>query len=281
MTQAELKKLKRGEMLSLLLKQQRELESMRRELDAAREKLEQRREGVRKAGSAAEARAAMRTAFEDAWNAATDCVDRFAGVPEDESDEGEDPEIPGLPTSTVIQAVIDERVDRERFQRVLRSTVFILLSASAVAILVAVLLLPVLQIYGSSMNPTLYEGDYILSVKGSEMKTGDIVAFYYNNKILTKRVIGQAGQWIDIAEDGTVYVDNVPIEEPYLVDKAFGECDLELPYQVPESRIFVMGDNRSVSVDSRSTTIGCVAEEQIVGKIVFCIWPLSHFGSMQ
>ena len=112
------------------------------------------------------------------------------------------------------------------------------------------------------------------------METGDLVAFYYNNKILVKRVIGQAGQWIDIAEDGTVYVDNVKIDEPYLTDRGLGECDIELPYQVPENQVFVVGDNRSISVDSRSTTIGCVSEEQMVGRIVFRIWPLSEFGEL-
>ena len=167
---------------------------------------------------------------------------------------------------------------KRRYIWSLKTTVYAMITVAAVAVLVAVLLLPVLQIYGSSMNPTLYEGDFVISVKGGKMDTGDLMAFYYNNKILVKRVIGQAGQWIDIAEDGTVYVDNVKINEPYLKDRAFGECDIELPYQVPENRVFVMGDNRSVSVDSRSTSIGCVAEEQVVGKIVFRVWPLSEFG---
>jgi len=130
------------------------------------------------------------------------------------------------------------------------------------------------------MSPTLEEGNYVLSVKGSDFKTGDVVAFYYNNKVLVKRVIAVAGEWVNMDEDGTVYVNNVKLDEPYVTDLAFGECDIELPYQVPESRIFVMGDHRSVSVDSRSSTIGCVADEQIVGKIVFCLWPFGDFGSV-
>lgn len=148
------------------------------------------------------------------------------------------------------------------------------------AVLVATLWLPVLQIYGSSMTPTLEEGDIVVSIKSKTYETGDIVAFYYNNKILIKRVIAGSGDWVDLDEDGTVYVNGEKLDEPYVKDKAFGECDLELPYQVPESRIFVMGDHRSVSVDSRSKAVGCVAEEQIVGKLVFRIWPLTGLQTM-
>ena len=106
-------------------------------------------------------------------------------------------------------------------------------------------------------------------------------AFYYNNKILVKRVIAQERDWVDISEDGTVYVNNVLLDEPYISEKALGDCNIDLPYQVPESRVFVMGDHRSVSVDSRNTAVGCVAEEQIVGKIVFCVWPRSEFGPVK
>lgn len=160
----------------------------------------------------------------------------------------------------------------------MRSTIYVLITVAAIAVLVAVLLLPVLQIFGTSMTPTLAEGNFVVSVKGSELKTGDVCAFYYNNKILVKRVIANAGDWVDIDEDGTVYINNQKIEEPYVSEPSIGECDIQLPYQVPESRVFVMGDHRSVSIDSRSTSIGCVAEEQLVGKIVFCIWPMSNFG---
>ena len=170
---------------------------------------------------------------------------------------------------------------RSNFVSALRGTIFTLITVAAVAVLVAVLLLPVLQIYGTSMSPTLSEGQIVLSVKGNFFETGDIVAFYYNNKILVKRVIAQPGQWIDIDENGTVYVDNVRIDEPYVSEPALGDCNIELPYQVPEARIFVMGDHRSVSIDSRNTAVGCVAEEQLVGKIVFCVWPLSNFGPVK
>lgn len=187
----------------------------------------------------------------------------------------------GLPTTRQLDQELQREKDKRSYARVFRSTVFTLVTVAAVAVLVAVLFMPVLQIYGTSMSPTLTEGNVVLSVKGSSFETGDVVAFYYNNKILVKRVIAQPGQWVDISKDGTVYVDGVPIEEPYLTEKALGECDIELPYQVPESKIFVMGDHRSVSVDSRSTTVGCVAEEQIVGKIVFRIWPLGQLGGVK
>ena len=164
---------------------------------------------------------------------------------------------------------------------VVRNTIFTLITVAAVAVLVAVLLLPVLRIYGTSMTPTLEEDNIVVSLKGSKFNTGDVVAFYYNNKILVKRVIAQAGQWVNIDPDGTVYVDNVAIDEPYIDKKAFGECDIELPYQVPENRVFVMGDHRDVSVDSRNTSIGPIAEEQIVGRIIFNLWPLSEFGAVK
>ena len=154
------------------------------------------------------------------------------------------------------------------------------MTVAAAAVLIAVLLMPVLQIYGSSMTPTLSEGEIVVSVKGTDMKTGDIVAFYYNNNVLVKRVIAQPGDWVNISEDGTVFVNNEAIDEPYLTEKAFGECNIQLPYQVPDSRIFVMGDHRSVSIDSRNTAVGCVAAEQIVGKIVFRVWPLGEFGKV-
>ena len=186
-----------------------------------------------------------------------------------------------FPTTGQLKKELDLENYKRSYARIFRSTVFTLITVAAAAVLVAVLFMPVLQIYGTSMSPTLTEGNIVLSVKGSGFETGDVVAFYYNNKILVKRVIAQPGQWVDISKDGTVYVNDMPIEEPYLTDKAFGECDIELPYQVPESRIFVMGDHRSVSIDSRSSTIGCIAEEQIVGKIVFRVWPLTQFGSIE
>ena len=183
-----------------------------------------------------------------------------------------------MPTYEQLKKELDRKRYRRDFSSTLRSTIFTLVVVAAVAVLIAVLFLPVLRIYGHSMNSTLEEGDIFLSIKSSDFETGDIIAFYYNNNLLIKRVIGHAGDWIDIDEDGNVYVNQQLIDEPYLNEKAFGECNIELPYQVPESRVFVMGDNRSVSIDSRNKAVGCVAEEQIVGKIIFRIWPFTVAG---
>lgn len=170
--------------------------------------------------------------------------------------------------------------DKRDYQLVLRSTICTLLTVAAIAILLATLLLPVLQIYGTSMSPTLVDGEIVISLKNSDFDRQDIVAFYYNNKILVKRVIAKAGEWVDIDKDGNVTIDGVPLSEPYLIDKAMGDTDISYPYQVPDGKIFVMGDHRSISVDSRSSTVGCVAQEQIVGKLTFRIWPLSEFGAI-
>ena len=165
---------------------------------------------------------------------------------------------------------------KSRYRSVLRSTLYTLITVAAVAILIATLWLPVLQIYGTSMSPTLKDGEVVVTVKTSNFETGDIVSFYYNNKILVKRVIAKAGDWVNIDEDGTVFINDIPLEEPYLKEKAFGDTNIDLPYQVPDGKIFVMGDHRSTSLDSRNTSVGCVSQEQIVGKIVSCIWPLNR-----
>ena len=183
-----------------------------------------------------------------------------------------------IPELAQLEAELARVKYRSRYRLVLRSTVYTLIVVAAIAVLVATIWMPVLQIYGSSMTPTLSEGDIVVSLKGSAVQRGDLVAFYLGNKILVKRCIAGPGQWVDIDDEGNVYVDGEQLDEPYLMEKALGDCNIELPYQVPDSRYFCMGDHRSTSVDSRNTAVGCVAEEQIVGKIVFRVWPLADFG---
>lgn len=181
----------------------------------------------------------------------------------------------------MLEAELNRVKYEQRYRVVLKSTIYTLITVAAVAVLVATLWLPVLQIYGSSMTPTLQDGEIVFSVKTTDLEQGDIVAFYYNNKILVKRVIAGPGDWVNIfPETGNVFINDVFLEEPYLQEKSFGDADIEFPYQVPDGKIFVMGDHRSTSVDSRHTAVGCVAEEQIVGKIVFRVWPMDQFGGV-
>lgn len=186
-----------------------------------------------------------------------------------------------LPTVEQLTAELSREKYKKRYKRVLRSTIYTLITVAAIAVLVAMLWLPVLQIYGNSMTPTLADGEIIFTVKTSDFEPGDIISFYYNNKILVKRVIARPGEWVNIDEEGNVYINDVLLDEPYLEQKDFGDCNIELPYQVPEGKVFVMGDHRSVSVDSRNTAVGCVASEQIVGKIVFRVWPLKRLGAVK
>ena len=188
---------------------------------------------------------------------------------------------PQPPTVGQLEEELRRETYRRRYKRALRSTIYTLITVAAVAVLVATLILPVLRIYGTSMTPTMTDGDIVVSVKGGSFERGDILAFWFNNKILVKRVIAQPGEWVDIDADGNVSIDGEPLDEPYLTEKALGECDIDLPYQVPDGRLFVMGDHRSTSADSRSSTVGCVAEEQIVGKLVFRVWPLDGFGPLE
>ena len=160
---------------------------------------------------------------------------------------------------------------RKRYHAVLRSTIYTLVTVAAAAILVATLWLPVLQTYGSSMTPTLNDGDIIFSLKTSSFETGDIISFYYNNKILVKRVIASAGDWVDIDSEGNVSVNDIPIEEPYLSDKALGDCNITLPYQVPDGKVFVMGDHRDASHDSRR--VGPLDQSMLIGRVFMLVWP--------
>lgn len=187
---------------------------------------------------------------------------------------------PQLPPIQDVRAELQRERYKRRYASVFSSTVSTLIVVAAVAVLVATLWLPVLRIYGSSMSPTLQDGEVIFSLKTAEPEPGDVIAFYYNNKILVKRVIGKPGDWIDITGDGIVYVNEIRLDEPYVAEPALGECDLTFPYQVPDGKWFVLGDHRATSVDSRSSVVGCVSQEQVVGKILFRVWPLNRLGAV-
>ena len=185
---------------------------------------------------------------------------------------------PEMPEMELLQKELKRELYKRRFRRILRSSFHALIVVAAIAALIATLLLPVLQIAGTSMEPNLKDGDIVILAKTSRLETGDLCAFYYSNKILIKRVIGVPGDYIWIDNEGTVYLNNEPLDEPYITEKALGECDMEFPYQVPENSYFMMGDQRSTSIDSRSSVIGCIPEDQLIGKILCKLWPLSEFA---
>ena len=182
------------------------------------------------------------------------------------------------PSSEEVQAELARVKYRDRYKSTFRSTVYVLIVVAAITILIATIFMPVFRTYGDSMTPTLNEGDIVLALKGSDFDTGDVVGLYVGNKLLIKRIICGPGQWVDIADDGTVSIDGKKIDEPYVTEKALGDLNIELPYQVPDGRYFVMGDHRSTSLDSRNTAVGCIADEQIVGRIFFRVWPFNGFG---
>ena len=188
---------------------------------------------------------------------------------------------PAVPSVQLLEAELKREKYRGRYKRLLRGTVSTVLVVIAAVVLISNLLLPILRIYGSSMSPTLVNGNIVTALRGGSYGRGDIVAFYYNEQILVKRIIGLPGEMVDIDADGNVSIDGEPLDEPYLTEKSLGECDIELPYQVPEGRYFVMGDNRGVSSDSRSSQVGCIAEERIIGELIFTLWPLSEFGTIE
>ena len=186
-----------------------------------------------------------------------------------------------IPEINELKAELDRVEYKRKYVKVFKSTVYTLVVVAAFAVLVATLWMPVLQIYGSSMTPTIDEGQIVISVKGKNFEQGDLVAFYIGNKLLVKRVIAGPADYVLVDENGTVFVNGTELEEPYVLEKAFGECDIEYPYQVPDSRYFLMGDHRKTSVDSRTSAVGCISEEQIVGKIVFRVWPFESFGILE
>ena len=182
-----------------------------------------------------------------------------------------------IPTIDLLEGELKRTRYNRRYRRTLRTTIFSLLLVAAVAVIIAVLLLPVLQISSGSMENTLVDGDMVISLNNGKYETGDIIGFYYNNVVLIKRVIATSGDWVDIAEDGTVTVNGVVLDEPYVEEKALGECNIKLPYQVPQGKCFVLGDNRTESIDSRNTTVGCISNDVVVGRLLARIWPLKSF----
>ena len=173
-----------------------------------------------------------------------------------------------MPSIDLLEGELKQTQYKTRYGRVLRSTIFSLLVVAAVAVIIAVLLMPVLQISGNSMEDTLSDGDLVIALNNGKFKTGEVIGFYFNNGILVKRVIATSGDWVDIDSEGTVYVNGVRLDEPYISEKALGECNITLPYQVPDGKCFVMGDHRANSIDSRTTTVGCISGDKIVGKLL-------------
>lgn len=169
---------------------------------------------------------------------------------------------------------------KQNSRRIFRQTVFSLLVVATVAVLAAMLFFPIFRVTGSSMEPTLHPKEIVVCLKSSRFESGDLVAFYYNNKVLLKRVIGTAGDTIEIDDSGNVFVNGSQLDEPYITKKSLGQCDIDFPYQVPDNRIFVMGDNRETSVDSRTTAVGCIADEYVIGKVFLRVWPLERLGSL-
>lgn len=187
---------------------------------------------------------------------------------------------PDFPSEALLENEIRRERKRSKTRHVVRNLIFSLIVVAAIAVIIAMLVLPVQQVVGESMSQTLQNGDIVLAVKTTDLHTGDIVAFYYNNNVLIKRVIACAGDWVNITEDGVVSVNGILLDEPYVNELAFGDCDIELPYQVPENSFFVLGDHRATSIDSRNTTIGCIDKSLILGKLFFRVWPLSRFGTI-
>ena len=182
------------------------------------------------------------------------------------------------PTVEIIEAELEREQYKKNHRRALRSAIYALIIVAAVTVIAAVLLFPMLQITGTSMTDTLQNGDIVIALKGTNYKKGDIVAFYYNNNILVKRVIATAGDWVDIDADGNVSVNGEMLDEPYVSEKALGYCNIDFPYQVADGRNFLMGDHRKTSMDSRDAEIGCISNDMMIGKIKLCVWPLADFG---
>ena len=186
-----------------------------------------------------------------------------------------------VPPVELMEAELGRIRQQGRRRSSARSTMYTLLIVAAFAVILTILILPVLTIQGVSMEETLFDGDVVIALNNHRYKTGDVIGFYYNNEVLIKRVIATETDWVDIDQDGTVYVNNVRLEEPYLTEKAFGECNINLPYQVPEGCCFVLGDHRATSIDSRNRSVGCIPNDKVVGRLLLRIWPIDAFGTVE
>ena len=186
-----------------------------------------------------------------------------------------------IPSVEELEVALKSEQYRRTFVTVLRNTLFSLVVVAAAAVIIAMLILPVMRISGSSMSDTLEDGDIVISLNNKKYKTGDVIGFYYNNSILIKRVIATSVDWVDIDLDGNVYVNGVLLQEPYVQDKAYGDCNIALPYQVPEGRCFVLGDHRTTSVDSRNSSVGCINSELVVGRLLWRVWPFDEMGAIR
>lgn len=185
-----------------------------------------------------------------------------------------------LASTEQIEAELKKENYKHRYRMTIRSTISILLIVCAVSMLIATFSLPVMKIYGTSMEPTLKEGQIVVSVKDKSIKQGDVVGIYYGNKVLIKRCIATSGQWVKVDKNGDVYVDDMLLTEPYVSEKVKGDCSVEFPMEVPDGNLFLMGDKRSIAMDSRNQAIGCMSSDDTVGRIIFRIWPLSEFGKI-
>ena len=183
-----------------------------------------------------------------------------------------------IPTKEELEKELSREKYKLKYKKTLKSTIYALVIVVSISSFLSTLLFPVLEIYGKSMSPTFYEGDIVLCMKKSKFENGDMIAFYYNNKILIKRVIGVSSDWVSIDNEGNVYVNDTLLEEPYVEEKSYGESDIEYPYQVPDDSYFVLGDSRTSSIDSRNSVIGTIPKEDIIGKIIFKLWPMKKIG---